>query len=301
LKKPPYENLKAFLAVVFFTTAATGIRALVSPILGFRSPLLFHVFAVALATQISGLAAGLATTGLSLVLIDYFFIPPAYSLVPSNPADGLDLLLFLCVGILLSIFGGWRKRAEDELKNAYERMALKHEVARMGTFEWFVPENRVEWSEEMEKIYGIESATHVHTVEEWKAYVHPEDRDAAVKALEETVRKKLPTFDQTYRIVRPDGEVRWVHTRRKYQYDSDGNPVYVMGINMDVTELKEGEMAQEILGGMVQVCSACRRLHDAENESWYSMEGYLRRHTTARFSHGMCPDCSKQWYEAEAN
>lgn len=301
MKKPPHQKLKAFLTVVFLTAAATGVRALFAPLLGFRSPLLFHVFAVAMAAQIAGIAAGLATTGISLLTIDYFFIPPAFSLTLGNPADGLDLLLFLCVGALLSVFAGRRKRVEDELKNAYERMALKHEVARMGTFEWFVPENRVEWSEEMEKIYGIESPGHVHTTEEWKTYVHPEDREMAAAALEDTVRQKLPTFDQTYRIVRPDGQVRWVHTRRKYQYNAEGKAVYVMGINIDVTELKQGEMAQQILGGLVQVCSACRRIRDAENESWYSMEAYLRRRSAARFSHGMCPDCSKQWYEAEAN
>jgi hypothetical protein len=111
--------------------------------------------------------------------------------------------------------------------------------------------------------------------------------------LETTAQQKLSAFDDTYRIIPPDGRTRWIHSRRKYQYDSDGKPLHVMGICMDVTDLKQGEMAQEILGGLVQVCSACRRIHD--HDEWYSMEGYLRLRTTAKFTHGMCPDCSKQW------
>jgi len=187
------------------------------------------------------------------------------------------------------------KHAHDDLIRAHHRLALKHEIARMGAFEWFVPQERVAWSPEMEEIFGIHSTDHVHTLEEWKSLVHPADLAEAMGGLQSTAKHKLPTFDDTYRIIRPDGQTRWIHARRKYQYDSDGKPLYVMGICMDVTDLKQGEMAQQILGGLVQVCSACRRIH--EHDQWYSMEGYLRLHGTAKFSHGMCPDCSKQWLE----
>ncbi len=70
----------------------------------------------------------------------------------------------------------------------------------------------------------------------------------------------------------------------------------VLGIIMDVTDVKQGEMAQQILGGLLQVCSACRRIRDDKTDDWYSMEGYLRQRIPAKFSHGMCPDCSRQWF-----
>ena len=284
------------MVVVLLSTGATGLRYLFNQSLGYRSPFLFHVLAVAVAAQLTGMVPGLIATCLSVILIDYFFIPPVHSLVVRTPADQISLLLFAAVGIVLSVSGGFRHRAEKRLQSAYDRLALEHEVARLGTFEWFVPEDRIEWSPEMQAIYGIEGTSQTRTHEDWKKLVHPEDLAGALAGIEETVRLKLPTFDQTYRIVRPDGKVRWIHTRRKYQYDAAGKALYVLGINMDITEIKEGEMAQQILSGLLQVCSGCRRVRDAETDSWHSMEDYLRHHGAAKFSHGMCPECGSQWF-----
>jgi len=287
--------------VVLLTAVATALRYFLNPILEGRSPLLFHVLAVAIAAQIAGTVSGLVMTALSALLIDYLFVAPKFSLAMGTGGDQLALLFFVVAGVLLSFFGGWRKRMQSQLERAYERLALKQEVARMGMFEWSVPEGRVEWSPEMERIYGISTATRIHTLADWQALVHPEDRAEAVAALEDTARKRLPTFDQTYRIIRPDGQVRWIHTRRQYSYDAHGKPVHVFGVNLDVTELKQGEMAQAILGGLLHVCSSCRRIRDAESDAWYSMEGYLRVRSTAKVSHGMCDDCARQWYPGSAD
>jgi PAS domain S-box-containing protein len=285
---------KDLLNSLLLSLGATGLRYLFNPALGFRSPLLFHILAVAIAAEIGGTSSGAATTGLSFFLIDYFFIPGT-----KFRGDWLALGLFVVVGGVLSVFCGKQKVYRDRLKLAHERLALKHEVARMGTFDWFPLQGDVVWTPEMEKIYGISSHDHVHTIEEWKHHVHPEDVVEALAALENAPRNQLPVYDSTFRIIRPDGQVRWIHSRRKYQYDAQGRAIHVMGINIDVTELKEGEMAQKILGGLLQVCSSCRRIRDRETQQWYSMEAYLRRHSSARFSHGMCTDCGQQWLAQE--
>lgn len=221
---------------------ATGLRYLCNPILGMRAPFLFHVLAVAVAAQVAGTIAGLVTTVLSAGFLDYLFIPPLHTIAPPpDPTFRAALLLFTVVGICLSVSGGRRKRTADDLERAHKRLALKHEIARIGSFEWFVPQGRVQWSPDMEAIYGVPTSDHVHTLEDWKRTLHPDDRSQAVAALEETARRRLPAFDDTYRIIRPDGRIRWVHTRRKYEYDSHGNPLYVMGVDMDVTEMKQAE------------------------------------------------------------
>lgn len=184
------------------------------------------------------------------------------------------------------------KKANVALNDAHTRLRLKHEVARMGTYEWFVQQGRMEWSPEIEAMYG----QRIGTVDEWKARVHPTDLQPLLAAVDLAVRNRQTNLDTTFRIMRPDGEVVWIHSRGKFEYDADGQPVHMLGVNMDITELKRGEMAQRILNGLLQVCSACRRIHDVDTEDWYSMEGYLRLHTTAKFSHGMCPDCCRQWF-----
>jgi PAS domain S-box-containing protein len=293
---------------VAFSVGATGLRYIGNPELGVRSPFLFHVFAVAIAAQYFGTLCGLITTALSVVLIDYYFIPPLHTLgPPPTPVDNVALLLFTIVGIALSLFGGRRKRADQQLRetaqalqDANQRLALRHEVARIGSFEWFIAENRVELSPEMEKLCGLESGA-VLTIEQWKGMLDPDDVDGASAAIEDTIRRRQPTCDVTFRVHRPDGAIVWVHSRCRYDYDAGGQAVHVLAVCMDVTELKRGEMAQQILGGFLQVCSACRRIQDSKSNEWYSMEGYLRLHSTARFSHGMCPDCSKQWYPEKTN
>jgi PAS domain S-box-containing protein len=198
---------------------------------------------------------------------------------------------------LLSLAASVRRirKMHRALKRAHRRLATKHGVAGMGAFDWDVQQAELKWTREMENLYGIYSPDHTHTFEEWKACVHPEDLEEAVAVLEDAWRNRLRRDNHLFRIVRPDGEVRWTHSRRKYRYNDEGALVHVIGADVDITDLKQGEMAQNILGGLYRVCSSCRRIHEKETGQWYPMEAYLRRHSTARFSHGMCGDCCEQW------
>jgi PAS domain S-box-containing protein len=280
--------VKEFSVAMVVTLGATGLRYLLDPALGSRGPLMFHLLAVAVAAQIAGTVSGLLVTGFSVILVGHA-APPSDIHMPTV------LTIFGLVGSFVSVFGGRQKRLKEELKNACERLALKQQVARMGSYEWFVPAKRIEWSPEAEQIFGIGNWERRLAIEDWTRVIHPEDVDLVVTGMKGCGR---PTCDLTYRIVRPDGDVRWVHSRCKFTYDGKGDPLHVIGIIVDVTDLKRGEMAQEILGGLLHICSACRRIQD--DEQWYSMEGYLRRHSAAKFSHGMCPDCGKQWYPETA-
>jgi PAS domain S-box-containing protein len=277
------DILKNAATVVLLTSGATGLRYCFPGALGSRVPFLLYTLAVAVVAQIAGTISGLIVTGLAIVLI-------GSAAPPSDVYMHTVMVLFGVVGAALSMFGGWRKRLQDDLRHAHERLALKHQIARMGSYEWIVPANRFVSSPELEEICGIRGSSHDHGIAGWTSLIHPDDRSQVMAGLQGTGAQK---YEQTYRIIRPDGEVRWVHSRRKYRYDAHGNPVHVLGVVVDVTDVKRGEMAQQILSGLVQVCSSCRRIQD--KDQWYSMEGYLRRHTAAKFSHGMCPDCGEQW------
>ena len=291
--------LKNSTVAILLTAAVTAIRYLFGPGIGSRGPFLLYTLAAAVAAQIGGAVSGLITTALGAAII-FAYAPP------TDPYMHTALALFAGVGVILSVFGEWRKRADDErrgmldeLKRAHDRLALRHDIARIGSFEWFAGRKHYEWSPEMETIYGISTPTRRHEFEEWMTFIHPEDRAEIAAALEETVRSRRSSFDHTHRVVRPNGDIRWVHSRRKYDYDAQGNPAHIVGINMDVTDVKRGEMAEEILGGLMQVCSACRRIHNEDDGQWYSMEGYLVRRGAGRLSHGMCPDCGEQWLAEE--
>lgn len=135
------------------------------------------------------------------------------------------------------------RRAEAAFRSLHGRLALNYQVARIGSYEWFVPENRVVWSREMETLYGISSETHQHTVEEWKALLHPDDLESTLKAMSEAIANRQGTLDTTYRIVKQDGTVAWIHSRGQYEYDESGQPVHMLGVNIDITEQKRAEEA----------------------------------------------------------
>lgn len=289
------KPINSILLVVVLAAAATACRFALIHWLGYRTPALFYTLAIMICAQLAGTAASLALTGLSIVVLKLLFLGTPYAIHFNNPQDMSALLLFAVIGVAISVMGGRERRYRNELEREREMTALKHEVARMGSFEWFVKEGRMQWSPEMEKLYGIRSHDQVHTIEDWKARVHSEDLGEALEEMEETARLRRPTYDQTYRILRADGEVRWIHTRRKYQYDAHGQPEYVIGIDIDVTDLERGAIAQQLLGGFVEVCSACRRIHETKSDEWLPMENYLHRHNDTRVSHGMCTECGQKW------
>jgi K+-sensing histidine kinase KdpD len=106
---------RQYVIPILSVVIATGLRYISNPLLGSRSPLLFHMLGVAVVAQLSGMVPALIATGLSAGLIDYYFMAPFNSLALPNRADIMALILFSGAGIILSIFGGWQKRAKDEV------------------------------------------------------------------------------------------------------------------------------------------------------------------------------------------
>lgn len=93
---------------------------------------------------------------------------------------------------------------------------------------------------------------------------------------------------------------RWVHTMMSPLVDEDRKTARVMATLVDVTDLKAAEehladALAKILSGFIPICASCKKIRE-ENESWEAVEGYISRHSEARFSHTMCPECEREWY-----
>jgi PAS domain S-box-containing protein len=290
-------ELRRFAIPTLAVVIATVARYASNPLLGFRSPLLFHILAVAVVAQISGTASGLIATGLSVLAIDYYFVPPLNSFgPPANSADHLALLLFVFVGVVLSIFGGRQKRSKDELLETRHVLETAQHIANFGSWDSNLVTNALRWSPMTYSIFGLPVGKTLGSGDFYEC-VHPDDRERVREAVAKAIEANSD-YDIEHRIVRrSDREVRLVHQQAKIV--KSGKSAHLVGSIKDITEKRRGEMAQQILGGLLYVCSACRRIREgrgsSETDEWYSMEGYLRNHTTAKFSHGMCPDCSKQW------
>ena len=135
-----------------------------------------------------------------------------------------------------------RLQAEEEMRRTKERLELAQVAGRIGAFEWDVRTDDVEWSATEEELFGLPSGTFNRRFEGWVAAVHPDDRERAVSECMEAVAKRSELKTE-FRIVRPDGDVRWISAQGRVYCDEAGEPVRMVGVNLDVTERKNSEAA----------------------------------------------------------
>jgi PAS domain S-box-containing protein len=138
------------------------------------------------------------------------------------------------------------ERQTAELQKTTERFSLAAEAGRLGAWEWEVHAGRVIWSTELERMHGLEPGTFPGTFDAYQSDIHPEDKPRVLATIAATVQERKPHLLE-YRIIRPDGEVRWLEARGRMFFDREGQPERLVGVCMDVTERKhaEQELAQQ--------------------------------------------------------
>lgn len=118
-----------------------------------------------------------------------------------------------------------------------QKLNLALENAQMGLWEWDVKTNKNIWSKECERIYGLEEGSYKGTYEDFISMVYPED----IKSLEAVLKKAIDTishFETEHRIVKPSGEIAWVHSRGMVFTDEQGALSRITGLVMDITQQK---------------------------------------------------------------
>ena len=139
-----------------------------------------------------------------------------------------------------------RVHAEQTLRASEEHLRLAQEAAGIGTWEWDLVTRHSHWSPEMFRLIGRDPADAEHTDHYalWRRAIHPDDRESVVAAAR-AYSRTLGPFTHEFRIVRPDGEVRWMNTRGNVLPDAAGKPRRMLGVNIDITERKQTEAALE--------------------------------------------------------
>jgi PAS domain S-box-containing protein len=138
-----------------------------------------------------------------------------------------------------------RKRAEDDLADSLSLLERSQEVGNIGTFvAWLTPEKagRDEWSPMGIKIFGYTADTFTGNNEDFWSRVHPDDIDRIRKS-QSDAHDAGSIYDERHRIIRPDGEVRWLHERAMVERDASGAPTRFLGVTQDITEQHLAEEA----------------------------------------------------------
>lgn len=143
---------------------------------------------------------------------------------------------------------------------------------------------------------------------DWLSIVHPDDKDRIFTEGSE-LSKKQQHWIQIYRIKDKKDRTRWVEDHKASLFSESGEFLGVDGVVFDVTEPKLAKEEREelilrlqkalaevkTLKGILPICASCKKIRD-DRGYWKQVESYIRDHSEAEFSHGICPECMKKLY-----
>lgn len=139
-------------------------------------------------------------------------------------------------------------------------------------------------------------------------FVHAEDVSRVDAQFQENISGHRDLIQFRFRVVTKDGDVRWARTYSRPIF-LENRVVGLRGVMTDVTQWVVLENVQEqlvrdltdalaqtvALRGLLPICSSCKKIRD-ESGGWVQFEAYIQRHSEARFTHDLCPDCLRDLY-----
>jgi PAS domain S-box-containing protein len=239
------------------------------------APVSLFLCAVILSAWFGGAWPGLLATTLSALAFYYYFLPPIHSwhAKPEEiPRFAIFMVSALFVGSLsvaqrsateslrrarddlkvtvqelqstnevLQAASRERDRAEESLRRSENYLAEAQRLAHMGSWVWRVPgRDALHLSDEWYRVYGFDPEKGSPTWEQRLLRIHPEDRTKYEVAIDRAIADKSD-YEVEFRILIPNGTVKYIHTVGHPVLNESGNLVEFVGNSMDVTERKRGE------------------------------------------------------------
>jgi PAS domain S-box-containing protein len=164
------------------------------------------------------------------------------------------------VGAVLDITE--RREAERFLLESREELRLALDAGHMGTWVWDRRSGKVTRDRNLQALYGLPPEPSAESFEEWVQLVHPDDRDFVVGEVERAVAEG-GIYELEHRVIRPDGELRWLERRGQVFFDEDGEVAGTRGLVIDITERKKAEEERARL--LVAEQAARQRAEQAAN------------------------------------
>jgi PAS domain S-box-containing protein len=134
------------------------------------------------------------------------------------------------------------RESERSLRRMKEHLELVQNAAGVGMWHWEVSSGVMRWTSRMFRLLGLDERAVHASFEVWRKAIHPEDRKNVELRIKGALERHTPLSCE-YRVVRPDGRVRWVAALGREVHDDYGRPLGLAGTCVDVTERKEAEEA----------------------------------------------------------
>jgi PAS domain S-box-containing protein len=240
------ENMKKYLCYFYAILAVPIVvltRFALLPLTGHGTPFITLFPATVIIALLGGMGPAIVTGVFGVLITDYFFVPPLHSW-----HIGIEFWSRTAVVILTSTFVGYvgavlrqaRTRAEEqtvELSRSREDLKRAQTVAITGSWRLDVRKNRLTWSDEAYRIFGVSDKTEL-TYESFLSYIHPDDRQYVNQKWEAALKGE--NYDIEHRIV-VEGQIKWVRERAELEYEKDVALSGAFGTVTDITRRKQME------------------------------------------------------------
>lgn len=224
------------------------LKFLFDPFLELKSSFLIFFAAVMVSAWYGGKIPGVIATLLSALVSDYFFLSPAMrTLLENTSGQNARLALFVVEGVLVS----WiidslhrsKRRAETNLVSLQESEEQFRQLSE-NIYEVFWMADRVSdrilyISPAYERIWGRSCQSLRGNPHSYLEAIHPDDRESAIATFNQ--QRQGQTTSVEYRVIQPDGTIRWVWDRGFPIFDQAGKVYRVAGVAEDITERKQAE------------------------------------------------------------
>jgi PAS domain S-box-containing protein len=133
-----------------------------------------------------------------------------------------------------------QKRAEDRYRESRERLDAALSASGTGTFRWDILTNALDWDEPLDRLFGLPPGKTVRSLDTFIECVHPDDRQGVIDRCRRC-RDEGADFAMEFRVVLPEGTMRWLDDRGRTFRDASGRPAWMTGACVDITERKLAE------------------------------------------------------------
>ena len=138
-----------------------------------------------------------------------------------------------------------RKRAEAALAKSEEQLRLTLDFTHIGTWDWNVHTNEVIWNDNHFRLLGVEPQQASDPYQLWRNAIHREDLDSIEQAISNALIQHID-YEAEYRVIYPDGTVRWLVGKGRGIYNEAGEPLRMLGVIFDVSDRKQAEQMLEL-------------------------------------------------------
>ncbi len=162
------------------------------------------------------------------------------------------LFLLMASGLYILVPWGWRsrrvdiaehKKVEEALRETQQHYKLAVTSGKMGLWDWNLKTQEIYLDPNLKVLMGFEDHEVSNYVNGWEQMVHPDDRKQVMVAVNNYLEKLTPDFEIEYRMLHKNGSVRWAYARGNLTWDGGNEPDHLIGINTDITERKQTELA----------------------------------------------------------